>query len=165
MKIDVVAFGKIKSPGLRQSADYYKKLSSKYSDIQEIECKPAPVFDKSNSSFTNAQNIEADRIEKYLEKFPRSKIIAMDEDAPSRKTKDWSVIAEELESLGTSPLVFLVGSSVGIHSKILDKAAHRISLGSQTISHELARVVLFEQIYRMLTVINNHPYHHEGKTL
>jgi 23S rRNA (pseudouridine1915-N3)-methyltransferase len=57
------------------------------------------------------------------------------------------------------PLVFAVGGADGFSDTTKSAAQHTISLGKMTLAHELARVVLLEQIYRAFTILKGHPYH------
>ncbi len=57
------------------------------------------------------------------------------------------------------PLVFAVGPADGFSDAARDAAQHTISLGRMTLAHELARVVLLEQLYRAFTILKGHPYH------
>ena len=58
-------------------------------------------------------------------------------------------------------IFFLVGASYGLPSNIINQANCTISLSKMTLPHLMARLVLVEQTYRALTILNNHPYHHE----
>jgi len=60
---------------------------------------------------------------------------------------------------GTQELVFAIGPSDGWNEATTARATTRISMGKMTLPHELARVVLLEQIYRAFTILNKHPYH------
>ena len=57
------------------------------------------------------------------------------------------------------PLVFAVGPADGFSDAARNAAQHTISLGKMTLAHELARVVLLEQVYRAFTILKGHPYH------
>ena len=74
--------------------------------------------------------------------------------------------SKELDSFGFSKLLkdrgvvnFFIGGAYGLESCFLSKCNNDISLGKITMSHKLAKVVLLEQIFRGLTILNNHPYH------
>lgn len=89
-------------------------------------------------------------------------IWALDETGKSMKTSEWSTKFKELQDQGSGELVFILGGSYGLSDAIIKKAHQRISFGPQTLSHELARLVLVEQLYRALSFAAGHPYHHEG---
>jgi 23S rRNA (pseudouridine1915-N3)-methyltransferase len=57
------------------------------------------------------------------------------------------------------PLIFAVGAANGFSDEARKAAQHMISLGKMTLAHELARVILLEQIYRACTILKGHPYH------
>jgi 23S rRNA (pseudouridine1915-N3)-methyltransferase len=57
------------------------------------------------------------------------------------------------------PLVFIVGSDAGLHPDVLEACRSRLSLGPMTLAHELARVVLYEQLYRALAIERGIQYH------
>ena len=57
------------------------------------------------------------------------------------------------------PLVFAVGPADGFSDAVRNAAQHTISLGKMTLAHELARVVLLEQVYRAFAILKGHPYH------
>jgi 23S rRNA (pseudouridine1915-N3)-methyltransferase len=62
---------------------------------------------------------------------------------------------------GQKQLVFLIGGAYGFSEAIYRKASYQISLSDMTFSHQLIRLVFLEQMYRAMTILNNHPYHHE----
>ena len=155
MKISVVAFGKLKTPGLRESADYYKKLALTWGGIDEIELKPLSVPDKSQATRKSIQTREGSLL---LEKVDKP-FYLLDEGGKAMTTQGWAALIEKEQN----GLTFCVGSSLGFSAEIRAQAKGRISLGSQTLPHELARVVLFEQIYRAMSVFKKHPYHNEGQ--
>ena len=78
------------------------------------------------------------------------------------KTTDWAKSLNTLADRGSGELVFVVGGSLGLGDSILKIAHHRLSFGPQTVSHEIARLLLVEQVYRALSFLSGHPYHNEG---
>ena len=65
----------------------------------------------------------------------------------------------EREQVNAVPLLFAIGGSDGFSEDARRQAGMTLSLGKMTLPHELARVVLLEQIYRAFTILKNHPYH------
>ncbi len=55
---------------------------------------------------------------------------------------------------------FIIGGADGLEDAVLERSAYKLSLSPMTLPHALARVVLFEQLYRAMTLAHNHPYHH-----
>lgn len=58
------------------------------------------------------------------------------------------------------PVCFVIGSSYGVDDKLLEQADMQLSLSKMVLPHELARVLLLEQLYRAHAILTNHPYHH-----
>ncbi len=160
MRIEVLAFGKLRGPGLREAADHYLKLSSKFVSITERELKPIPVPDKAEATRLQIQSREQSIIEGALS--PRSCLYLLDEGGKSLKTTEWAELLKRLSGESWSSLHFALGSSLGFSSELKKKSKGVLSLGPQTLPHELARVVLYEQVFRAASLNAGHPYHVEG---
>ncbi|MCP4201966.1 MAG: 23S rRNA (pseudouridine(1915)-N(3))-methyltransferase RlmH [bacterium] len=91
----------------------------------------------------------------------RSYLIALDSRGKQRTSSDlarW--LGRRLEG-NRRPLVFVVGSDLGIAADLLERANETLSFGAMTLPHELARVVLYEQLYRGLSILGGMKYHRE----
>lgn len=91
----------------------------------------------------------------------RSYLIALDSRGKQRTSPDlarW--LGRQLEG-SRRPLVFVVGSDLGIAGNVLEQADEKLSFGAMTLPHELARVVLYEQLYRGLSILGGMKYHRE----
>ncbi|MFZ9595839.1 MAG: 23S rRNA (pseudouridine(1915)-N(3))-methyltransferase RlmH [Bdellovibrionia bacterium] len=163
MKIQLYAFGKLKTAGLRETADYYEKLLRGFVAFEEIELKPLPVHEKSPTNRKKIQEKEATLLFERLAKEPgeRKLIYLLDEKGKARSTREWSEQMRTWESSSISKVVLIIGSSLGFSPETIQKAQGCFSLGPQTLSHELARVVLIEQLYRSLSLLRGHPYHND----
>lgn len=164
MRLYLVAFGKLKTPGMREAADYYRKIIQPWVTVEELEFKPIPVPDKSPATRAQIQQKEADILLEKLSKHlsPRGAIFVMDETGKALRTQDWVKNVREWEDQSVPEVALCIGSSLGFSDSFRKKARGVFSLGPQTLSHELARVVLLEQLYRSWSVTRGHPYHNEG---
>jgi len=165
VRVCLFAFGRLKTPGLRETADYYKKLVQPWATLEEIELKPLPVPDKSPATRLKIQIKESDLLLQKIEgkmSLARGAIYLLDETGKAMNTLQWSKLVEQWENQGPSEVALCVGSSLGFGEAIRKGARGTLSLGPQTFSHELARVVLLEQVYRAWGVTRGHPYHNEG---
>ena len=164
MKLSLIAFGKLKSPGLEAAADYYRKLIRTWVPIQEIELKPMMVPDKSPATRAKIQQKEAIILEEKLESLltGRGVFYLLDEGGKTRTTQAWAELVTQWESSSIPEVAICVGSSLGFSAGLRNQANGIISLGPQTLPHELARVVLLEQLYRAWSVTRGHPYHVQG---
>lgn len=161
MRVYVVAFGKLKTPGLREAADYYLKLSKSVGQVEEIELKPLPVPEKSAAQRTAIQEKETTLLLEKLESIlgSRGSFYLLDEMGKAHPTREWSELITTWEELAYPAVALCVGSSLGFGPDLKKKAKGLISLGPQTLPHELARVNLLEQVYRAYSVKQGHPYH------
>ncbi|HAR42585.1 MAG TPA: 23S rRNA (pseudouridine(1915)-N(3))-methyltransferase RlmH [Bdellovibrionales bacterium] len=167
MRLAVLAFGKLKTPGLREAADYYLRLSKGYCSVDEQELKPVFVPEKSPAIRKQIQKKELDLIRKSLHSQggSRNLLYLLDEGGKSLRTEEWAELIRAWERDGIQNVTFCIGSSLGFADELRSDAKGRIlSLGTQTLPHELARVVLLEQLYRALSVTRGHPYHNEGSS-
>jgi 23S rRNA (pseudouridine1915-N3)-methyltransferase len=164
VRVHLLAFGKLRVPGLRESAEYYLRNLKPWCALEEIELKPVPVPDKSPATRARVQEKETEllleRVRSQISE--RARIYLLDELGKPLPTREWASRVREWEASGSADIVLCLGSSVGWSDTLRKKAAGTFSLGPQTLSHELARVVLLEQLYRAWSVVRGHPYHNEG---
>jgi len=86
-------------------------------------------------------------------------IVLLDSRGKQFTSEEFAGLIEVHQSRGTQMLHFAVGPADGFSEKTLKSANQLLSLGKMTLPHELARVILLEQIYRAFTIIRKHPYH------
>lgn len=87
---------------------------------------------------------------------PRERMIALDR---LGRTLDSESVAESIQRWITPGATFVIGGPLGLHPRVRDRAEICWALSSLTLPHELARVVLAEQLYRALTIVKRIPYH------
>ena len=86
-------------------------------------------------------------------------VIAMDERGEQWTSVKMSKVVEEKMVRGTRHVVFIIGGADGLDPKIRDRADKVLALSKMTLTHEMARMFLVEQIYRSMTIIRGEPYH------
>ncbi len=92
---------------------------------------------------------------------PGDIVICLDERGVTRTSRDFARWLDELSADATRRPCFVVGGPFGLDDAVLARARHMIAFGPQTLPHELARVLLLEQLYRAESLLRNTPYHHE----
>ena len=151
MDIEIVAVGKLR-PYYRQAADDYIRRLRRYAHVREQEVRE--VSRAPNTAVQRAE--EAARLEVKIP--DRTTVVAL-----AREGVGWSSreLARQLEGwlLQGRPLAFVIGGSSGLNSSVIARASARWSLGPLTFPHELARVILCEQLYRAFTILRGEPYH------
>ena len=133
---------------------------TKESAIQALTAEYARRIARYNPSETTEAASEAAVLKLLLKSSRTSPVfVALD---PRGKQISSEALAEFIRlhlERGTQELVFAIGPADGWSSEALNAAQLKLSLGPMTLPHELARVVLLEQLYRAFTILNNHPYH------
>ena len=158
MSIAVIAVGKLREKPYRMMADEYLKRLSRYGKVEEIELNdlPEPVA----SSAAIEEQIKQKEGEAILQKVkPGDRVIAMTIPGKQYSSPE---LAEHLETLrlqGISRTVFVIGGSLGLGKNVLDRADEEMSMSRMTFPHQLARVMLLEQIYRAAKISAGEKYH------
>src|SRR5688572_24890463 len=124
MKLHVVAFGKLKTPGLRDAADYYQKILKPWVPIQETELKPQPVPDKSPATRAKIQQLENKLLQERLGGLlsARGGYYLLDEIGTALHTRDWAKTARSWQDDGTPEIALCIGSSLGFSAELRGRA-------------------------------------------
>ena len=146
-----MAVGKLR-PYYREAFDDYARRLQRYVTFREHEVREA-----SRAPTVAAQRAEeAERLQARIAE--GSSVVAL-----ARVGAGWSSadLARQLERwlLGARPLAFTIGGSHGLDSALIGRAVASWSLGPLTLPHELARVLVGEQLYRAFTILRGEPYH------
>ena len=158
MKITLITVGKIKEKYFTDAIAEYAKRLSRYCKLDIIEVADEKTPDGASESLEN--QIKEKEGERILSKISDSAyVVAL---AIEGKQLDSEELAEKMEKWnvnGVSHLVFIIGGSLGLTPKVLNRADFKLSFSKMTFPHQLMRVVLLEQIYRSFRIRNNEPYH------
>ncbi len=94
-----------------------------------------------------------------LKQVDRVTLVLLDAGGRQLSSEELARFLEDHQNRGTQTLLFAVGPANGFSDAARNAAASQLSLGRMTLPHELARVVLLEQLYRAFTILKGHPYH------
>ncbi len=150
MKIKVAWIGKNKEPAIQSLTDEYLKRISRYAEVERIAVKDEAAILSLASGKGRGQG--RDR------KNERHKLVLLDSRGKQYSSEELAAMLER-EQVNAVPLLFAIGGSDGFSDEARRQASVMLSLGKMTLPHELARVVLVEQLYRAFTILKNHPYH------
>lgn len=158
LNITIIAIGKLKEQYLRDaSAEYQKRLSASCK-LNIIELTPEKLSDNpSAKEIENALNNEAKRI---IEKIPKgAKVYSMCIEGKQRTSEELSAEIDALTVEGVSNIVFIIGGSFGLSDEVKKLSAYRLSMSKMTFPHQIARIMLLEQIYRAMQISLGTKYH------
>lgn len=154
----ILCVGKLKESFWREAVEEYSKRLGAYCKFSVVEVKETKLPDSpSQGEIERCLISEGERL---LEKIPaRSKVYALCIEGKELSSQQ---LASELENsavTGESSVVFIIGGSHGLSPQVKQTANKRISMSPMTFPHQLARVMLCEQIYRAFTILNDGKYH------
>ncbi len=162
--ISIIAVGKLKERFWKDAiAEYGKRLGAFCKlEVREVADRDPDV----SGGQQKALQKEGQDIIKQLEKCGVSKTrsenvccIALAIEGKKRSSEGFAKHMDALMTSGISHFVFVIGASCGIDKSVYEYVDETLSFGDITLPHNLARVVLFEQLYRAFKIINGQPYH------
>lgn len=156
MNINIICVGKIKQKYLIDAIDDYKKRLTKYANINIIEIKEEKVLIENDSNILLAKNEEGKRILKVLS---NDYNIALAIEGEELSTIQLYNKIQNIKNTGYSNINFIIGASYGLSDEVKKKTNFKLSFSKMTFPHQLFRVILLEQIYRVMKIENNEPYH------
>jgi 23S rRNA (pseudouridine1915-N3)-methyltransferase len=149
MKFYFIWPGKTKNPHIKALIHDYIARISKYVKSEIIETQAGKMPFRAN-----------DEEKKIVARTPSSSyIILLDIKGKMLDSEKLAVKIEQLFLSGRDCVVFIIGGEQGSTKWLQEKSDMLLSLTPLTITHEMARLLLLEQVYRGLTIINKHPYH------
>ncbi|MEW6617352.1 MAG: 23S rRNA (pseudouridine(1915)-N(3))-methyltransferase RlmH [Patescibacteria group bacterium] len=154
LDITILTVGKIKEEYFKKACEEYTKRLSLYAriSVEEIPYEPFRHEGEKNK----VKQKEGERIKRFLEKRGECEVFILDERGKEYTSEQF---AGALETT-LKPTIFVIGGSLGMSEEVLSLPHKKIALSSFTFPHELARVVLLEQIYRAVTIMNGKTYHY-----
>ena len=152
--ISIVAVGKIKEKSLSQLIEEYKKRIGAYSKIEIIEVSDEP---NDRLSYEKVKEIEGQRIIKQLKK--DSYVILLSLKGKQMDSIKFSREIEKINTYNSSHITFVIGGSVGVSEQVEQRADLLLKLSEMTFPHNIARLLILEQIYRAYKILNNETYH------
>ncbi len=154
MWLKFVWIGETKDPYLLQLEErYLKRLKHFFSCSRSF----VPEIKRVQHQEKRAFRREALLLEEKIS--PNTYLIALDERGSEYSSPDFARLLEGLLNQGKAGITFVTGGSSGLPDQIKNGANLKWSLSSLTLPHELARVVLLEQVYRAMTIVSRVPYH------
>lgn len=154
LHIRLLAVGKLRGTIWLPAAIEYSQRLQRYVKFDLVE-----IRDRIGKGLPEAAALieEGKMISQSLE--PGNYLIALDREGKSLDSDQFAKLLQKQIDAGTRKMDFVIGGPVGLEKQIAAKANLKLSLGAMTLPHELARVVLLEQLYRALTILRGEPYH------
>ncbi len=158
MNIKLVVVGKLKEKYFKQGIAEYAKRLSRFCKFKIVEVADEQAPESlSQAQMDQVMDKEGSRI---LEKIKdREYVFALAILGKERSSEEFAQEIQQLATYGHSDITFVIGGSLGLAKKVLQRANTQISFGKFTLPHQLMRLVLAEQIYRAFMINEGSPYH------
>lgn len=157
MNTAVLCVGKLRERYWREAADEYKKRLSRFGRIEEIEVadKPEPA----NASAADEMRVLREEGADLLKRIrPDDVVIALCIEGKAMTSPDLARALAQEEGSGRR-VVFVIGGSLGLAPEVVARAQRKLSFSPMTFPHQLARVMLLEQVYRACKINAGERYH------
>jgi len=144
VKLTIAWIGKTKSPAIQSLTDEYLERLQQYADVEGIAAKDESALLKLCGRDGRST---------------RRRLVLLDSRGRQLASEALADFIREHQERNPVPLVFAIGAADGFGEDFCRQADFVLSIGKMTLAHELARVVLLEQVYRAFTILRGHPYH------
>lgn len=144
MKLRIAWIGKTKTAAIQSLTEDYLKRLGQYGEVTS-----APVKDEAAVLKLSGRDGRG----------ARARLVLVDMRGQQLSSEELAVFLRDHQDRNPLPLVFAVGGANGFSRDTLGQADFTLSLGKMTLAHELARVVVLEQLYRAFSILKGHPYH------
>ena len=158
MKLKVAWIGKTKEPAISTLTEEYLKRISRYVPVEGVALRDEAALLEMCGCKTKTPRL-AKAARHGTPAGSKSTLVLMDLQGKEFSSEQFAKFLSDYRDRNPLPLVLAVGGADGFRDETRDAAQHLISLGKMTLAHELARVVLLEQVYRAFTILKGHPYH------
>ena len=144
MKLKVAWIGKTKEPAIQSLTDEYLKRLSRYAETEGVALKDeAALLSLAQGSRSQQKHF----------------LVLLDSRGKQLSSEELAKFLRDHQDRNPLPLLFAIGPADGFSEETRRAASMTLSFGKMTLAHELARVVLLEQLYRAFTILKGHPYH------
>jgi len=153
-RIKLIVVGATRSSFLREGESYYLEKLRRYAPTDWVEVKSQKVI--KGRSRDDIVRIEGLAIAKKW--LADDHIVALDSRGREYNSEGFAALIEQLKQTAKR-ICFVIGGPLGLSPDVLKRAADTVSLSRLTLTHELTRLVLLEQLYRAHTIIKGEKYH------
>jgi 23S rRNA (pseudouridine1915-N3)-methyltransferase len=165
VKIKIAWIGKTKEPAIQALTLEYLKRIERYAPVEGITLRDETALLQLSGRVAPSKNGSTKTGSQASKQHGgKSTLVLMDSRGKQFSSEEFAVFLRDYQDRNPLPLIFAVGPADGFSEGLRSMAQHSISLGKMTLAHELARVILLEQVYRAFTILKGHPYHSGHKS-
>jgi 23S rRNA (pseudouridine1915-N3)-methyltransferase len=152
MQVIVAAVGRPRNAALAAAIDFYETRAGRYwpLDVREVREEPARS--------ATAEQVREREGERLAARVEGADLVVCDERGDAMTSAGFARFLQGARE-SARDVAFVIGGAYGVAPALRDRAAHRLALAPWTLPHEMARLVLAEQLYRAGTIVRGEPYH------
>ncbi len=155
LRVKLIVVDRTRQPFLKEGESFYTQRIKRYAALEWVEVRPAKIAKGRPDEEILAE--EARNIAKRIAK--NDYTVALDRSGRALSSEALALWLQGLQSKGVECVAFLIGGPLGLSKSVLDGSRETLSLSSLTLTHEMSRLVLLEQIYRAFTILKGEKYH------
>jgi len=156
MKLKIILVGKTEEDYLKKGIDIYQKRLKNYLPLEIVEI---PALKNTKKLSIEQQKVKEGEL--ILQKLEKSDLVVLlDEGGKEFSSMGFSKYFQNKMNSGIKSLCLIIGGPYGFSAEVYSKAQQKIALSQMTFSHQMIRLLLFEQCYRAMSILRNEPYHH-----
>ncbi|MBO0345561.1 23S rRNA (pseudouridine(1915)-N(3))-methyltransferase RlmH [Roseibium limicola] len=160
MRITIACVGRMKSGAERDLFDRYLDRAQKIG--RPLGVTSVSIKELAESPARKASDRKADEAKALLALLPPgARLVVLDEHGKTMTSPQFSSRIDDWKMEGVPDVVFAIGGADGHGADLLSRADQKLAFGAMTWPHQIARILLVEQVYRALTIQSGHPYHRE----
>ncbi|MCR5149746.1 MAG: 23S rRNA (pseudouridine(1915)-N(3))-methyltransferase RlmH [Clostridiales bacterium] len=158
MNVNIICVGKLKEDYLRNACREYEKRLGAFCKLNIIELTPCRLPENPNPAQINAALEEEG--ERIISKINRGDaVFTLCIEGEEKSSEAFSKLLSSVMTDGASNIDFIIGGSFGLSDRVKAAGKYRLSFGKMTFPHQLARVMLLEQVYRAFMIQSGAKYH------
>jgi 23S rRNA (pseudouridine1915-N3)-methyltransferase len=156
MKVTLLCMGKAREHFIQEGIEKYVRYLRHYADLEIRELKEEKIQD-----LKEAPGIRKREAAKILKTIPAGAYtISLDERGEEFTSHEFAAFLNKTIESGVREMIFIVGGALGLDEQVIAGSRRRMALSRWTLTHEMARLVLIEQLYRAYTIITGKTYHY-----
>lgn len=156
MKIKVICIGKTGKDFLVEGEKEYLNRLKHYVPVEKVE-----LPDLKNARKLSQDQVKTEEGKALMRMIDVSdQVILLDEQGKLYSSEQFAKFLQKRFNQGGKSLVFVIGGAYGFSEELYQRAQGKLSLSSMTFSHQMIRMIFFEQLYRAMTIQRGEPYHH-----
>jgi len=155
LKLKTIVVDRTRSPFLKEGESFYLKRLRNYVQMEWTEVKPTKI----KKGFPEAEILTTEARSIAQKLGPRDYLVPLHSAGHPFNSEELAAWLDGLSTQTGGPITFIIGGPLGLSQDLLDRGQKSLSLSRLTLTHEMARLILLEQLYRAFTILRGEKYH------